>query len=500
MRRGVDYSFDPPTPAELVAAGATFVVRYVGLPGTPKNLRAAEAKALSAAGLDLAAVCQFSDDFMLDPQRNGARDAEMAWMDANRCGMPADRPIYFALDINPNGLTTDQWAQIHRYLGQAAGYLGQDRVGIYGGLQAINNAVGHGWATYGWQTRSWSVVGGQVQWSHAAGLRQVLHNQPLGSGLVDWNEASVEDFGQWKVNQPAMSIARYPRALWRPLQGEEQNEPVIRPTQVIFHTMVGFLDSTEHNFDREGNPIESHFGLGSPDDMGRGGADGEFRQWMPMDHSADANFRANRRPDGTGAISIECADGGSEFNPLSPLQLSVLVRFGNWAADNLGIPRRICRDPGDPGFGYHTLFGAPSDWTPVAKTCPGPVRIRQIRDIVFPAILAGRNLEEEPVEVTSFNPDADKELREQARLGSQDTLRSAVGTGPDDPASDWFDGMRRDLTDVETKVEAIQAALANPVPVVVDADAVAEALATNATFLQKVATAVADEQHRRSAE
>jgi energy-converting hydrogenase A subunit M len=38
--------------------------------------------------------------------------------------------------------------------------------------------------------------------------------------------------------------------------------------------------------------------------------------------------------------------------------------------------------------GYHTLFGAPSQWTPaVGKTCPGTVRIRQWHEQVVPRIL-----------------------------------------------------------------------------------------------------------------
>jgi len=396
MRRGVDYSWNPPAPDELRRAGATFAVRYVGTSGHIKNLTFAEAVDLSRSGLDIACVYQPSDGFLIEPGRNGSLDAQRAWADAERCGMPAGHPIYFALDLDPARLRSQDWIELRRFLDQAASYLGRYRVGIYGGREAIDRAVGGGWARYGWQTRSWSTIDGQIVWSRLAGLRQIQHEVPLGSGSVDWNEAHVEDFGQWKV-RAGVAPTRYPGALWRPLLGEEENEPIIRPTQVIYHTMVGFLQATEDNFDREGNPIESHFGLGSPEDAGRGGRDGEMRQWMPLNKSADANFRANRRPDGTGAISVETADGGNEFNPWSPKMLTELIKFGNWAADNLDIPRRLCRHPADPGFGYHTLFGAPSDWTPVAKTCPGPVRIRQFREIVLPAILAGRNPEEDEV-------------------------------------------------------------------------------------------------------
>jgi peptidoglycan hydrolase CwlO-like protein len=35
------------------------------------------------------------------------------------------------------------------------------------------------------------------------------------------------------------------------------------------------------------------------------------------------------------------------------------------------------------------MFGAPSEWTPVSKTCPGVIRIRQFNQTVLPAIVAG---------------------------------------------------------------------------------------------------------------
>jgi hypothetical protein len=35
------------------------------------------------------------------------------------------------------------------------------------------------------------------------------------------------------------------------------------------------------------------------------------------------------------------------------------------------------------------MFGAPSEWTPVSKTCPGTIRIRRFNQTVLPAIVAG---------------------------------------------------------------------------------------------------------------
>lgn len=193
-RLGVDYSFDPPTVAELLAAGATFAVRYVSEPGHVKNLTLAEAERLSAAGLDVAVVFQRSKAFMLEGPEAGIADATSALTQARGCGMPAGRPIYFALDIDPNPLTSSQWTAVAQYLQGAALVIGLDRVGVYGGRKAIEDLVPL-WAAWGWQTRSWS---GGV-WSERAHLQQYEHNKPLGSGLVDWNRALTADFGQWKV-------------------------------------------------------------------------------------------------------------------------------------------------------------------------------------------------------------------------------------------------------------------------------------------------------------
>jgi hypothetical protein len=179
-----------------------------------------------------------------------------------------------------------------------------------------------------------------------------------------------------------------PFADWRPLP-EATSQPKITPRTVIYHTAVGRLATTERFF-RDSTGVESHLMVGGPWD---GPAlDGVIWQWMTLDRQADANLDANRF-----AISIETSDNAplrpEDIAPWSPKQLAALVRLGNWLADTYGIPRRICPAWDQAGFGWHVLFGAPSHWTPVAKACPGPVRIRQLKDIVLPAIFAGQELE-----------------------------------------------------------------------------------------------------------
>jgi Domain of unknown function (DUF1906)/D-alanyl-D-alanine carboxypeptidase len=197
-REGVDYSYSAPTVAELKAAVKTFAIRYLCDPPTAKNLTRAEAERLSAGGIDLVCVYQSGRSFMLGGAAAGRRDAEAAAGQATRCGMPDGRPIYFALDIDPRALTGGQWAAIDGYLTAATAILGRQWVGIYGGKLAIDRQLANGTARWGWQTISWS--GGQ--WSPRACLQQYRHNLPLGSGIVDLDRATVDDFGQWKVDLP----------------------------------------------------------------------------------------------------------------------------------------------------------------------------------------------------------------------------------------------------------------------------------------------------------
>jgi hypothetical protein len=47
------------------------------------------------------------------------------------------------------------------------------------------------------------------------------------------------------------------------------------------------------------------------------------------------------------------------------------------------------------------MWGAPSAWTPVSKTCPGrPVRVRQWERILLPAFISGSTEEEEFIVAT----------------------------------------------------------------------------------------------------
>ncbi|MFJ9012357.1 N-acetylmuramoyl-L-alanine amidase [Streptomyces canus] len=186
-------------------------------------------------------------------------------------------------------------------------------------------------------------------------------------------------------------MAWYPGAKKMELQPESDDQPAIRPTQFILHSIVApWTPQRTYEYWRDSTNLESHFGLGY---------DGSLGQFIGTETRADANAAANRRADGTGAVSLESASNLQASDPWTPAQVEALVQLGAWLHEKHGIPLRICRTADDPGYGYHRLFNA---WNPSAHSCPGDARVKQFKEVVFPGIVAratGKttNPEEDPM-------------------------------------------------------------------------------------------------------
>jgi N-acetylmuramoyl-L-alanine amidase len=188
---------------------------------------------------------------------------------------------------------------------------------------------------------------------------------------------------------PLLDFSGSPHGGSHRLLPEWNSQARIVPVLIIDHSQVGSSLGTYFYF-RDQTGIESHFSI-----LGRrsGGRDGHIWQFMNTDRVAEANRQANRFPNGTGAISIETEDDGDPDNqPWTARQLASLKWLHNKLARMYPtIPRRrasAATGPGARGLGHHTLFGAPSPWTPVSKTCPGrPVRVRQWQNELLPAFL-----------------------------------------------------------------------------------------------------------------
>ncbi|MGW2102787.1 hypothetical protein ACWCPX_34885 [Streptomyces olivaceoviridis] len=161
------------------------------------------------------------------------------------------------------------------------------------------------------------------------------------------------------------------------LQPESDAQPAIRPTQFIAHSIVApWTPERTYEYWRDSTNLESHFGLGY---------DGSLGQFIGTQTRADANAAANRRPDGTGAISLESASNLEASDPWTAEQVETLIQLGVWVHQEHGIPLRLCRSADDPGFGYHRMF---REWNPDGHSCPGDARATQFKEVVLPGIIA----------------------------------------------------------------------------------------------------------------
>jgi hypothetical protein len=191
-------------------------------------------------------------------------------------------------------------------------------------------------------------------------------------------------------------MTRAPFAIWKPLPEATRQPRMDEVRGLIYHTPVGTMRGTWDYFAQAGVGSESTFLLGCPlcgDDL-----DGVTWQIMDADVRADANVQGNRY-----FGSVEMCDHGNPDRPLSPKQLVGAVDLGLWYRSEYGTPPRLCPTPTSRGFGWHAMWldtaymraDRTTPWSSAAgKVCPGAVRIRQLKTVVFPAVFAGRRLTE----------------------------------------------------------------------------------------------------------
>lgn len=208
-RFGIDYAwYNALDPAALRRAGVTFACRYYETLNDSKRLGAAEAKALSAAGIDLVTVWETTADRVESGAPAGAADAAGAIAEARAAGQPAHSCIYAAVDED-----TTVGPHIQGYFGEftkalhAAGY----RSGVYGSYIIVEECLTQGLCDLGWQTYAWS--GGRVS-SHAQ-LYQYSNSHKVAGlgGECDYDKSLADDFGQWRVGGPGPAPGPAPAPL-----------------------------------------------------------------------------------------------------------------------------------------------------------------------------------------------------------------------------------------------------------------------------------------------
>lgn len=246
------------------------------------------------------------------------------------------------------------------------------------------------------------------------------------------------------------------------------------PRVVIFHVTAVDGKARPHS------GLEWHFHVAKT---------GQIDQLVDTNRQAAANYKANPF-----AISIE-TEGLATGEWTGP-QLDSLVEISEWCmAEHPKILRQRCPTWDGSGFGYHVMFGAPGPWTPYAKSCPGPLRIRQFDEVLLPRILKEDDIlsaltPEEQRHILAF-VDKHWDLREEV-VGRLD------GTGALDDVG-TKSGVLPLLNRMLGPVELTSAAVASLFALAVQADpAAVQAIAD--IDLDAVAKAVADEQDRRSLE
>ena len=184
--KGVDYSSGRPSGAALAAAGVGFAARYVSHTSS-KNITASEAADLAAHGVWTVLVWETTANRAGAGKSAGIADATEALAQATAAGMPAGRPLYFAVDWDANP------SVVVPYFQGVASVLGLDRTGAYGGYKVIKYLLDHGLIAWAWQTAAWS--GGQ--WDARAHIRQPATTVRINGVACDNDTSQQEDFGQW---------------------------------------------------------------------------------------------------------------------------------------------------------------------------------------------------------------------------------------------------------------------------------------------------------------
>lgn len=167
-------------------------------------------------------------------------------------------------------------------------------------------------------------------------------------------------------------MAIYPKAVNK-LLPENASQPRITPRAVILHSAAG--RGSLYGFFKNSSSLESHFWVSEK---------GVVEQYIDTTVRADANRNAN-----SFAVSIETESSPSATEPWTSAQVTAIIALCDWLCSTHGIPRKQIESATGSGIGWHIMFGAPGPWTPVAKSCPGPARIIQARNVIIPAVAKG---------------------------------------------------------------------------------------------------------------
>lgn len=224
----------------------------------------------------------------------------------------------------------------------------------------------------------------------------------------------------------------------RKLLPESATQPHIVARAVILHSAAG--RGSLYNFFRTSSSLESHFWVSEK---------GVIEQYVDTGRRADANRNANGF-----AISIETESSPAATEPWNAVQFMAIVRLVRWCCTEHRIPARNIPAWDSSGIGWHVQFGAPGPWTPVAKSCPGPARIRQMPSLVAAVAAADHGTPPPTTEgfLMALTDAEQRELLEKVR--SIDLRSQAIQNETTDGANAARGGISRRILDSLARLEA----------------------------------------------
>jgi hypothetical protein len=163
-------------------------------------------------------------------------------------------------------------------------------------------------------------------------------------------------------------VAVYPGAV-RKLIAPSDKDPRITPKVAVLHVDAGNATSLYNWFKQQGT-TESHFHIRK---------DGVVEQYRDTDWQADAQVGGASH-----GISIETQGYGT--GSWTPEQVAAIKSLLTWLHKTHPIPLRPPANPYDAGVGYHSMWPSSREgtWARDGRTCPGPDRIKQYRNVLVP--------------------------------------------------------------------------------------------------------------------
>jgi hypothetical protein len=179
---GIDFAWRTVSARWAWNMGARFAASYLSTDAS-KNWTRALIHAYHAVGLGTVCVWETTATRALAGYVAGRTDARAALRQEQALGVPASRPIYFAVDFNESA---HQARAVASYFRGVDSVLGVGRTGGYGGYGTISRLFHARLIRFGWQTSAWS--GGR--WDPRAQLQQYAYDN-----RYDWDRAMTSVYG-----------------------------------------------------------------------------------------------------------------------------------------------------------------------------------------------------------------------------------------------------------------------------------------------------------------